>query len=90
MEPTLAAVTQVVRRVLPEDQAEALSSPDSRLHSLRLGSLELVTLLVALEDTFSVLLPADVMHRSTFESVRTITEALRATLGTEDPDAGPR
>ncbi|MFJ5269873.1 phosphopantetheine-binding protein [Streptomyces sp. NPDC088358] len=90
MDPTLAAVTQVVRGVLPEDQAAALSSPDSRLHSLRLGSLELVSLLVALEETFSVLLPADVMHRSTFESVRTITEALQATLRKEGPDAGSR
>jgi acyl carrier protein len=90
MDPTLTAVTQVVRRVLPEDRAAALSSPDSELNSLGLGSLELVSLLVALENTFSVRFPADVMHRSTFRSVRTITEALQVTLRTEDPDAGSR
>ncbi|MFE5140014.1 phosphopantetheine-binding protein [Streptomyces fagopyri] len=90
MDPTLATVTQIVRRVLPEERAAELSSPDSELHTLRLGSLELVSLLVALEDTFSVRFPADAMHRDTFESVRTITEALRATLRTEGPDAGTR
>lgn len=90
MDPTLMSVTEVVRRVLPEDRARALSGPDHELRDLGLGSLELVSLLAALEDAFSVRLPADVLHHATFRSVRTLTAALQTTPGTEDPHARPR
>ncbi|WML78847.1 phosphopantetheine-binding protein [Streptomyces sp. VNUA74] len=90
MDPTLVSVTDVVRRVLPEDRAGALSGPDQELRDLGLGSLELVGLLVAIEDAFSVRLPADVMHQATFHSVRTLTAALRTATEAEDPHARPR
>ncbi|MGW4949510.1 phosphopantetheine-binding protein [Streptomyces parvulus] len=90
MDPTLVSVTDVVRRVLPEDRAGALSGPDQELRDLGLGSLELVGLLVEIEDAFSVRLPADVMHQATFRSVRTLTAALRTATEAEDPHARPR
>ncbi|MGW2051687.1 phosphopantetheine-binding protein [Streptomyces sp. NPDC001858] len=83
-------MTHVVRSVLPEDRAAALSGPDDELHALGLGSLELVSLLVAVEDTFAARFSADALHRGTFQSIRTIAEALRAAPRTEDPHAGSR
>lgn len=62
--------------------AGAELTPDSRLRELGLDSMQSIQLLFAIEDTFDVTLPDELLSDSTFETAGSLWAAV-ARLGTE-------
>lgn len=67
-------------RFLPPDRAPA---PDDRLHDLGLDSMQAIELLFAVEDTFGVSLPDELLTDATFETAGSLWRAIVETA----PDA---
>jgi acyl carrier protein len=71
---TMSAVATLVHQFLPDAAGTPAFDPDMELAAAGLGSLATVSLLVALEHHFKVVIPANLLQADAFHSIRTITE----------------
>ncbi|MCD0451616.1 phosphopantetheine-binding protein [Actinocorallia sp. API 0066] len=77
MDDLTEVIASLVARRLKDGAAPAGIDPDAPLSGLGLDSIAVVSLMVELERRRGVTLPAELVNRATFRSVRTLTEAVR-------------
>jgi len=75
MDQITRTVVDVVGRHLPGDVGARLQ-PETHLSALGIESLELVNLMLQIEKALSVEFPADMLDPETFQTPRTIAEAI--------------
>ena len=73
-------VTQLVANRAGLSNHEQVLPPDTRLNDIGLDSLKIVDLIVDIEAAFCLVLPDDLLNIQTFESIRSIADAVARPL----------
>jgi acyl carrier protein len=74
--PRLARLSKVVATVLPAGEQPAVLGPDQDLREIGMTSLGMVTLMIAIEGEFGLVIPKHELHPDNFKSIGAIDTML--------------
>jgi acyl carrier protein len=80
----LEEIRKIVLAQLPDQRAAAELDYDDDLWEWGITSIGNVGVVIAVEDTFGIEFPDDVLNRQTFSSIRSIGRAVLAVQGKPD------
>jgi acyl carrier protein len=69
-------ITDIVKRLLPPDQRDALVTPETPLATVGIKSLTLVELICALEESLGITLSSDMLDDDSFRTVESIVSVV--------------
>jgi acyl carrier protein len=76
--PTHDRIRSVVARLLARRSVSSTLTPDSNLRDSGLTSLDMVTLMLAIECEYDITIPQDAMTPENFKSIRSIDSLVMA------------